>query len=173
MTKSSLTERLLTSFICLFLVTVYVAHGEDSQHSIPVPESVCKKMEILFLKYYPKVATTNDQANGIHFEYEVTTYEFPPADPSKKHENPIQRGPKQGGILCSIYLETGKYSGQLLLGPLGAVIDKQKYKQFLMAPYSPKRDAYLWVSLSYPPQTSEDFLKEFRAVLQDYAHDVE
>ena len=81
MTKSSLTERLLTSFICLFLVTVYVAHGEDSQHSIPVPESVCKKMEILFLKYYPKVATTNDQANGIHFEYEVTTYEFPPADP--------------------------------------------------------------------------------------------
>ncbi len=33
------------------------------------------------------------------------------------------------------------------------------YKQLLMAPYSATIDAHLWVSLSYPPDASKDFVK--------------
>ena len=179
MTKSRLTERFLTSFMCLFLVTALVARAKDPQQAGPVPDRVCKKMEILFQKYYPKVATTNQQANGLHFEYEVTNYDFPSTDPGHKQEAPKQIGPQQGGILCGIYLSTGKYSGQRLFPILrgqpvpSALVDKKFYKELLMVPYSAKNDAYLWVSLSYPPDASQDFLKEFRDILQDYANDVE
>jgi hypothetical protein len=148
--------------------------GDEASTSGPVPESVCKKLQALFQKHYPAATFTNSQADGVRLEYRVTTFEFPPADPTLKHENPIQRGPQKGGILCSVHLEKGNYAGQLFLFPQrdgqhGAyLIDRKVYKQLLLAPYSHKRDSHLWVSLSYPPDASEDFLKEFRALMSDF-----
>lgn len=164
---------------CALLLAPPIARGEEIPKSNPVPDRVCAKLQELFQKYYPKATSTNRNVNGFHFEYEVTTFEFPPADPTGKHENPIQHGPKKGGILCSVYLMKGEYRGQLALSPRGGgqygpnIIDRKMYKQLLAAPYSPKRDAHLWVSLSYPPDARDDFLKEFRAVMKDFEKDVD
>jgi hypothetical protein len=161
------------------LFTLSVAHSGETPKPNPVPEGVSAKFQTPFTKYYPRTSFTNQGINGIHIESNVTTFEFPPADATKKHESPVQRGPKKGGILCSIQLEKGSYGGQLALVPIGAgqygvqVIDKKAFKQLLAAPYSPKRDAHLWVSLSYPSDASDDFLKEFRALLRDFEKDVE
>ncbi len=162
---------------CVFLLAACGARGEDTPKSSPVPDSVCAKLKTLFQKYYPKAYFTNQLVNGICFEYEVATFDFSPSatnSVTQKHENPIQRGPKNGGILCSIFQDRGKYQGQLIMWPAGNgqvephIMDRKIYKQILMAPYSPKRDAHLWVSLSYPPDASEDFLKKFDAIMKDY-----
>ena len=81
--------------------------------------------------------------------------------------------------MCNVYLEYGEYKGQLALFPRGGgqygdyLMDRKVYKQLLMAPYSAKRDAHLWVSLSYLPDASEDFLKEFRALMLDFEKDAD
>ena len=164
-----------------FLLVLAQSHvrGEDAPKSSPVPDTICAKLQALFQRHYPKATFTNLQVNGVHIEYEVAKFGFPPQNPSGKHENPIQRGPKKGGVLCSIYLEKGEYRGQRALVPRGGgqyepyLIDRKVYKQLLMAPYSAKRDAHLWVSLSYPSDPSDDFLKEFRALMKDFEKDAD
>ena len=42
-----------------------------------------------------------------------------------------------------------------------------------MAPYSPRRDAHLSVSLSYPADASDDFLRGFRALMKEFEEDAE
>jgi len=169
----------LVGAFCTLLLSPPVGHGDEIPKRNPVPDGFSAKLQALFQKHYPHASFTNRNLNGIHFEYEVTTIEFPPADTAKKHENPIQRGPKKGGILCSVYLEAGRYGGQLALMPRGGgqyepyIIAKKTFKQLLAAPYSPKRDAHLWVSLSYPSDASDDFLKEFRALIKDFEKDVD
>jgi hypothetical protein len=163
----------------VFLLISPPANGGEIPKAGPVPDHVVAKLQALFQRHYPKAAFRNSQVDGLHVEYEVTTYEFSPRDATKKHENPIQRGPKKGGILCSVYLEKGEYRGQLAQSSHGLsqyellLIDRKMYKQLLMAPYSPNRDAHLWVSLSYPPDANEHFLKEFRAIMKDFEKEVD
>jgi len=161
----------------LLLIQSHVC-AEDVPKASPVPDAVCAKLQALFRKYYPKATFTNLGVNGIHFEYEIITFEFPDiGPPGGKREATTQRGPKKGGILCSIYLEKGEYRGQIALMPRGGgqygpfLIDRKVYKQLLMAPYSARLDAHLWVSLSYPSDASDDFLKEFRARMNAFEKD--
>ena len=154
---------------------------ESEPKSGPVPDQICVKLQALFLKYYPKATFTNQQANGIHFEYETGTFEVP-ADTKGDAANPsgaeqrTERGPKKGGIMCDVLIQEGKYLGQLEFRGEGGgygkfVIDRKVYKEHLMVPYSAKRNAYLWVRLLCPSDTSEDFLKEFDAIMTDFQKD--
>jgi hypothetical protein len=115
----------------------------------------------------------------MQFELNTTTYEFPyTGPPGMKHENPIQRGPKAGGILCYVYLAKGPYRGQLAMpgregSTLGPVtLDKKEFKQMLMAPYSARRDMHLWAALDYPPDVSPEFLKEYVALMTAFEKQV-
>jgi hypothetical protein len=160
------------------------AEGHDAFVKSPAYSAtlsvVYTKLEPLFKKYYPSAVMTNTGVDGLCFEYAVTNYDFSvPVQPGDgaKHENPSQKGPRHGGILCKVYPEKGQYAGQLLLFPRGDgqygphLIDRKVYKQLLLAPYSAKRDVHLWVSLSYPPDASDDFLREFRALMNDFEKD--
>ena len=133
------------------------------------------KLEALFQKHYPKATFANRGVDGIHVEHEVTTFEFPATGgKGAKREAEKQQGPKKGGILCSVYSHPGHYLGQLQLSPVreGQVaqhlIDRKEYKQLLMAPYSQKSDVHMWVALSYPLDTDEEFLKKFREIMADF-----
>src|SRR5688572_16569587 len=171
-----MTTRIAGAIMALglaLLLAGFDACGADFLSS-PVPDRVQTNLQTLFQKYYPKADFTNHNV----FEYEVTTFEFPyTGPPGRKHEATTQRGPKKGGVLCHIYGYKGNYQGQLALFPRGNgqfsphLIDRKHYKQLVMAPYSPKRDVHLWVSLSYPPGVSEEFLKEFRAIMADFEKD--
>ena len=153
-----------------------------SQEYTSTLADVYAKLKPVFQKYYPTATMTNAAANGLHFEYEVTNFDFStPAQPGSglKREDPIQRGPKHGGIVCTVYLEKGKYGGQraMLFTPVnggefaGGVIDRKEYKELLLVPYSTKHDAYLWVVLSYPPDASGTFVEEFRAIIKSFSSD--
>jgi hypothetical protein len=176
---STLIDRILVTTICVLVFTLETVSGEDASRRNAMLESVQRKFESLFHKYYPNAGITNHQSNGVHIEYEVTSFKFPPAELTGKHENPIQRGPKKGGVQCDIYLEKGEYRGQLALFPRGNgqfrpyIIDRKAFKQLLLAPFSRKRDAHLWISLSYPPDTSETFLKEFRELATEFEKDAD
>ena len=140
-------------------------------------DHVYAKLQPLFQKYYPKATSYNAHSNGIHFEFDVTNFEFPyTGPPGRMHEATTQRGPNKGGILCSVYLEKGKYAGQAVLDSQNskfgsALLDKNSYKEQLIAPYSAKRNVHLWVALFYPSDTNEEFLKEFRAIMKDFSND--
>ena len=188
-------RNLLTTVLCnaaVFLSFCDASHGQDAfrdqdvfRHSPAYASAMADiyaKLKPIFQKYYPKVVMTNEEVNGLHFEYDVTTFDFSTpalAGSGAKRENPIQKGPKHGGILCSVHLEKGKYGGQrgLIFAPVEGgqfaeeLIDRKEYKQLLLAPYSTKRDAYLWVSLSYPSDVSDEFLKEFRATIKSFTND--
>jgi hypothetical protein len=174
------------SFDCTISYCQDTAHDNEvfrhsQEYTSPLAD-VYAKLKPVFQKYYPAATMTNAAANGLHFEYEVTNFNFStPAQPGAGalRENPIQRGPKHGGILCNVYLEKGKYGGQLAMAfkPVNggefaeAVIDKKEYKELLLAPYSTKRDANLWVVLLYPPDASGKFVEEFRVIIKSFISD--
>ena len=113
--------------------------------------------------------------NGIHSEYKVTTFEFPYTGPKGvKREAEKQRGPKKGGILCSVYSQTGSYMGPLALSPAGEgkvaqyLKDRKEFKQLLMAPHSRKSNVHMWVALSFPPDVDEAFLGKFHQIMTDF-----
>lgn len=140
---------------------------------------VYAQLQPLFQKYYPQAAAANLHRNGVHFEYNVTTYEFPYTGGTKaKHEDPIQRGPKKGGVACSVFIAKGPYAGQLVmqvasestsLGPVK--IDKKVFTLMLMAPHSARQDVHLWAALSYPADASPVFIKEYVAILTAFEKD--
>jgi hypothetical protein len=144
-------------------------------------DRVYAQLQPLFQKYYPQATAANLHGNGIRFEYNVTTYEFPytgTGPPKAKHENPIQRGPRKGGVACSVFIAKGPYDGQLAmqLAPdstsLGPVThDKTVFKLMLMAPHSARQDMHLWAALSYPADASPDFIKEYVAILTAFEKD--
>lgn len=162
------------------LLAQFDACGAEIPGSRPVPERVCAKLQALFQKHYPKATFTSRNLDGIRFEYEFTTFEFPyTGRPGGKHEATTQRGPKKGGVLCRVHPQKGSYQGQFALFPRGDgqfaphLIDRKQYKELLMAPYSPKQDAHLWVALSYPSDAGEEFLKQFRAIMTDFEKDAD
>ena len=152
----------------------------DEVKSRPVSDRVSAKLEAIFKKHYPKATFENQGVNGIHFEHEVTTFEFPYNGPEgAKREAEKQRGPKRRGILCSVYSHSGPYMGQIALSPAaqGKVAqylkDRKEYKQLLMAPYSQRSDVHMWVALSFPPDVDEAFLEDFRQIMTDFEKDTE
>ncbi len=156
-----------------------VVQGEQERpKSYTALDSVYAKLQPLFKEYYPTAQCLNSGHDGLRFEHNVTTYEFPYTGPKeKKHEATTQRGPKKGGILCSVYLEKGPYRGQLSLIPRGnhqyepMTLDKHEFKQLLMAPYSAKDDLHLWVSIAYPSDTSPEFLKRFLTITRTFENE--
>ena len=178
-------ERDAAARIPLLLKAGAKVRGENEPKSGPVPDPICVKLQALFQKYYPKATFTNSEVTTFpfSFEYEVGTFEVPADTKSGDAANPsgaqqrTERGPKKGGIMCDVLIQKGKDIGQLVLRDEGGgygkfVIDRKVYKQHLMAPYSAKRDAHLWVRLLCPSDTSEDFLKEFDAIMTDFQKDV-
>lgn len=66
-----------------------------------------------------------------------------------------------------------EHQSNLFFSSLWDACDRKAYKQLLIAPYSKKRDAHLWISLSYPPDTSESFLREFRELTTEFEKDAD
>jgi hypothetical protein len=180
--KLPVTSALFAIALLLLILGPPNTRGDESRgaKSLPVADGVRAQLEDLFQKYYPEAKFSNRGVNGIHFEYEITTFEFPFTGPKgAKREAEKQQGPKKGGILCRVYSQRGPYRGPLALvrakGSKVAqyLIDRKEYKQLLMAPYAQKSDIHLWAALSYPPDVDEAFLEKFRQIMVDFAKTAE
>ena len=125
-----------------------------------------------FASTFPTRPVPIATATVASFKFGLTDYELPYEGPrSGKYPETAGPGPKLGGIECGIALDKGRYSGQLSMmsfstGNMGPLIYQERfYKTLLMAPYSKQRDAHLWVTLSYPSDVDQQFLREFVALI--------
>lgn len=127
----------------------------------------CASLQGVFTKYYPKVKYSTKEGTVI-FDHDTQIFmirvrlkngEFRGSRP--------ERGPKEGGIYCEIVPQTGVYRG--------AAVPNQKFNRhdftvLLLAPYSKRLDRHLHVRLFYPPDTSNEFLREFTAAVNKFSN---
>ncbi len=62
-------------------------------------------------------------------------------------------------------LRKGRYMGAAIVPQ---TFDKRYLQLLVMAPYSLKHDAHLYVHLSYPANARPDFLMEFTGLANDF-----
>lgn len=134
-----------------------------------LPQAVLKPfysdLRILFQQYYPKV-TSHLVKDKIHFEQDTRVFIVHEAYKTGEWQDPWEtRGPKRGGILCEIELKKGKYEGAAVVPQ---TFDKRYFKVLLLAPYSARQDAHLYVHLSYPADVNSEFLRLFTERINEF-----
>lgn len=163
-------HQLLMALLFVALQATALRAGEDQPLQNPALKPLYSELRMLLRQYYPK-ATSHLLNDKIHYEHDARV--FIVHEPSKTGEwqDPWEtRGPKRGGILCDIELLKGKYAGAAVVPHTS---DKRYFNLLVMAPYSPQRDAHLYIHLSYPADVNEDFLKRFRELVNDFSKDVD
>lgn len=163
--KTKLTSWLflLSFFLALMAPSARAADNEPLQS--PALKRLYSELRTLFRKHYPK-ATSHLLKDKIHFEHDTRVFIVHEPLKTGEWQDPWEtRGPKPGGILCDITLERGQYHGAAVVPQ---TFDKRYFKVLLMAPYSPKRDAHVYVHLSYPGNVGTDFLKEFTELVNGF-----
>ena len=151
-------------FLTMALATSLQA-AEDRPLQNPALKRFYSELRTLFQQHYSN-ATSHLLTNKIHFERD--TRAFLVHEPTKNGEwqDPWEtRGPKRGGILCDLELRKGPYAGAAMVPQ---TFDKRYFKLLLMAPYSSRHDAHLYVHLSYPADAKADFLRQFTDLVNDF-----
>lgn len=119
----------------------------------------------IIAEHFPR-ATDSNTDTTITFDYNTRLFKI--HEPSKIGEwqdASEERGPKRGGIFCEIVSEAGVYNGQ---AEVPQTFDKGYFRVLLLAPYSKRLDRHLHVLLSYPADTSKDFLREFTEAINTF-----
>jgi hypothetical protein len=148
-----------------FLVLAPARADDDEALQNPKLKRFYLELQMLFRKHYP-MATFHLLKDKIHFEHDTRIFIVHEPLLTGEWQDPWEtRGPKPGGVLCDITLLKGQYQGQAVVPQ---TFDKRYFKILLAAPYSSKNDAHLEVHLSYPRNVSDDFLKQFAELVNDF-----
>lgn len=119
----------------------------------------------LVRKHYPKARVTlADQTISFAFN----TRKFMIHEPlltGEWQDACEQVGPQKGGICGDIELRAGTYEGQAVAPQ---AFDKHYFTVLLLAPYSKKLNSHLYVHLNYPRGVPQEFVKDFRALMDDF-----
>ncbi len=141
------------------------ASGEAQVGPDPSVKRLYSCLRPLFLKHYPQ-AVSEVRADRLHFEHDTRTFLIHvPLKTGEWQEAAEVRGPNRRGIVCNIQLVEGKYNGQAVLPQ---TIDERYFKTLVTAVASQRRDAYLYVHLSYPDGVGREFMREFTGVLDRF-----
>jgi hypothetical protein len=119
----------------------------------------------LVIKHYPKAEVT--LADGkIHFEYKTRTFLIhEPTLLGEWQDAHEELGPNKGGIVGDIQYQPGPYMG---MAAVPQTFDKRYYMLLLTAPSSKGLVAHLWVNLKYPRNAPEEFVKEFKELVDEF-----
>ncbi len=146
-------------------ITAPTRAADDETLQNPALKQFYSKLKLLFRKHYPQ-ATSHLLKDKIYFEHNTRVFIVHEPLMTGEWQNPWEtRGPQPGGILCDVTLYKGPYQGQAVVPQ---TFDKRYFKSFMAAPYSSKHDAHLEVHLSYPGNVSDDFLKQFTELVNDF-----
>lgn len=163
-TKYSLGLALL-AFVCTVPATPTRAQEDETPLQNPALKKLYQELRLLFAKRYPKF-TSHLLKDKIHFERDTRIFLIHEANKTGAWQDPREtRGPMRGGILCDITIQKGPYEGALAVPQ---TLDKHYFKVLVMAPVLEKHDAHVLVHLAYPADTSEEFLKEFTKLVNDF-----
>jgi hypothetical protein len=121
----------------------------------------------LVRRHYPD-ATAHRLGDKIHFE--SNTRIFIVHEPLKTGEwqDPWEeRGPKKGGVYCDVVYRPGRYSGA---AAVPQTFDKRYFSLLVLAPYSERFDAHLYVHLKMPAHSEPpaEFREKLTAMLDGF-----
>ncbi|TWU50965.1 hypothetical protein Poly51_42580 [Rubripirellula tenax] len=175
--KRSIAVRLL-----LLLAFPTLLHADEPQKNgssvwdNPVPDKVWREWEPDLTEFQTQIQTlVSRYYEGCVVKYEDHTLTF--GHRTRKfwiHESFLdggwqdareEIGPNSDGIYCTIATRSGNVRGQLVLP---VKINRHYFVDHLMAPYSPKLDGVLAVSLRYPIDADPTFLSEFEALVNRF-----
>ncbi len=146
---------------CVFLTTATIVKAEPAAKDVssaPVHAAVTKpvydEISKLVRIYFPNAKVT-ENGGKLHFEYKAAPHI------STSTNLPVV-GPKEGGVLGEIEVKHGNSQRA------AKNINEYYYQTLLMAPYSANHNCYLNVRLSYPPETTSDFVDKFKALVVDF-----
>ena len=156
-----MATRLIVLVVGFFLGTPVRAAAEDGPDLKPFQDEVRTLVE----KHYPKAKVTlKDQT--IHFEFNTRKYMIhEPLLTGEWQDAHEEMGPQKGGIYGDIELRDGEYGG-MAFAPQS--FDKRYFTLHMSAPYSKKLDHHLYVHLKCPRDASEEFVKEFRKLVDGF-----
>jgi hypothetical protein len=119
----------------------------------------------LVLKHYPKADVTL-QGNKIRFSFNTRKFMIhEPLLTGEWQDAWEVIGPQKGGILGYVELRPGRWEGHACRP---SASDKRYFTELWMAPQSARHGCYLDVVLSYPHDAPEDFLADFRRLVDGF-----
>jgi hypothetical protein len=141
------------------------AQNAETLHD-PRLKQIYSSVESIVGRYYPN-ATSHLLKNKIHFEFNTRLFIIHVPLKTGEWQDPWEeRGPKKGGILGTIELRDGEYTGAAMVPQ---TFDRLYYSIILMAPYSKKHDCHLYVHLYVPRHESKpEFTKEFTELVNAF-----
>ncbi|MGB5850115.1 MAG: hypothetical protein WBH40_16625 [Ignavibacteriaceae bacterium] len=148
----------ISRFLCLALLTTSVyAQNAKTLHD-PRLEQIYLSVQRIVISHYP-TATSHLLKNKIQFEFNTRLFIIHVPLKTGEWQDPWEeRGPRKGGILGTIELRDGEYTGAAMVPQ---TFDRLYYSIILLAPYSRKHDCYLYVHLYVPQHESKpEFNKE-------------
>jgi len=145
-------------------MSVY-AQNADTLHD-PRLEQIYSSVQRIVIHHYP-TATYHLLKNKIHFEDNTRLFIIHVPLKTGEWQDPWEeRGPRKGGILGTIELRDGEYTGAAMVPQM---FDRFYYSIILMAPYSRKHDCHLYVHLYVPKhQSKPEFTKELTEMVNAF-----
>ncbi len=108
----------------------------------------------LIRTYYPNAKIT-ETSGKLHFEFKVASH-------MSVSSNRPELAPNVGGILGDVEIKPG------VSKVTAKSVNEYYYQTDVMAPYCANHDCYLSVKVSYPPDTTSDFVDKFKSVVKDF-----
>jgi hypothetical protein len=169
LSRKHLAQAVRRSLLFAVLLPALIATPARAADSDALQDPALKRLyaefQLLFRKYYPNV-TSHLLTNTMHFEHDTRAFIVHEPLRTGEWQDPREtRGPKLGGILCDIALQKGPYQGAAMVPQ---TFDKRYFRLLIMAPYSRKHDAHLYVHLAYPGNVSGEFLRDFTGLVTDF-----
>jgi hypothetical protein len=154
---------LLTGTSCLANKTASDLTSELSKkHAVG---DLFERLRAFVIKYYPQ-SDFEKSPDHMHFEWKKRTFWIHlPNKVGDWQEAAQMKGPDRKGILGDVELRPGLYEGQ---AEVPQKFDHYYYETLVMAPASKQKDSYLYVHLDFPEGTSEEFLRGFRSIINQY-----
>ena len=157
--------------VCLYLVTAMTA-GAQTEENAPTPaqdprlKELYSEVRSLARRHYPD-ATSHLLKSTIHFESDTRLFIVHLPLKTGEWQDPWEeRGPKKGGVLCTMELRKGKYMGA---AAVPQTFDRRYYTIMLMAPYSETLDCHLYVHLYVPALGGKpEFIKAFTGLVNGF-----
>lgn len=146
------------TFILVFAQSAGSQAAQSVESSASIHSAVTKpvfdELSKLIKTFFPNAKVTQNGAK-LHFEYKAA-----PQISNSTHLPVI--GPKEGGILGDVQILPGKSTAAAKLQ------NEYYYQTVLMVPYSANHDCHLNAKLSYPPETSSDFVDKFKDLVSSF-----
>lgn len=151
---------------CLILMSAQSLSAEEQ-----VPKQVGKvyaDVKSLILEYYPKAeisekdgrieARFNTRKFMIH--YPLKTGEWQDAVPTE--------GPNRKGLLCTVRYDKGPWMGAAMVPQ---TFEYAYFSTLMNCPHDSKSDIHLEAHLSYPRETSPQFLTRYSKLIQGFGNE--